>query len=578
MKSEIRNCQNCHKDFTIEPEDFNFYTKIKVSPPTFCPECRTIRRMVWRNERNLYKRKNNAPDRNEEILSMYAPDSPYTIYDKEYWWGGGWDPYAYGRDYDFSKTFFEQYDDLLKSVPLQALQLMNSTNSQYCNYIDNNKNCYLAFGSGWSENSRYLNRSSHARDCQDLLTSYHNELCFDLIDCYNSFKLISSENCSNCVDSFFLYNCRNCTDCFGCANLTNKSYCLFNKQLTREEYQEKIKDLNLGNKENFQKYKEKFEQEIKSKAVRRFANVFQSINCKGDNILKSKNCYQCFDTYGDSENCAYLIHCLKDKDNYDSYGNFDDELCYECVDNDVGMSNISTITVYSSNNCHYCFTCQSSSNLFGCVGIQSGEYVILNKKYSKEDYLVLRSKIIEQMMNMPYKGKNGRSYVYGDFFPFEISPWAYNETIANEYYPITKEQAGELEYRWREKEKRNYQIDLSYADIPDDIKNAPEEILGKVLECEHFGRRDHKPKCDTVCTEAFRLTPDEFSFYNKMNLPLPTLCPTCRHYERLSKRNPFKLWHRKCMKDGCNNEFETSYAPERPEIVYCEKCYQQEVY
>jgi hypothetical protein len=32
------------------------------------------------------------------------------------------------------------------------------------------------------------------------------------------------------------------------------------------------------------------------------------------------------------------------------------------------------------------------------------------------------------------------------------------------------------------------------------------------------------------------------------------------------------------MKEGCNNTFETSYAPERPEIVYCERCYQGEVY
>jgi hypothetical protein len=47
---------------------------------------------------------------------------------------------------------------------------------------------------------------------------------------------------------------------------------------------------------------------------------------------------------------------------------------------------------------------------------------------------------------------------------------------------------------------------------------------------------------------------------------------------RIKRVNPPKLWHRKCMKEGCQNEFETSYAPERPEIVYCEKCYQQEVY
>jgi len=32
------------------------------------------------------------------------------------------------------------------------------------------------------------------------------------------------------------------------------------------------------------------------------------------------------------------------------------------------------------------------------------------------------------------------------------------------------------------------------------------------------------------------------------------------------------------MKDGCTNEFETPYAPDRPEIVYCEECYNKEIY
>src|SRR3989344_7314404 len=103
---------------------------------------------------------------------------------------------------------------------------------------------------------------------------------------------------------------------------------------------------------------------------------------------------------------------MKIKESHDSYGNFDGELCYECLDNDVAMSNLSTITVYSSNNCCYCFTCQASSNLFGCIGIQSGEYCILNKKYSKEEYLELKEKIVKQMQKMPYRGKNDRIYNY----------------------------------------------------------------------------------------------------------------------------------------------------------------------
>jgi len=30
--------------------------------------------------------------------------------------------------------------------------------------------------------------------------------------------------------------------------------------------------------------------------------------------------------------------------------------------------------------------------------------------------------------------------------------------------------------------------------------------------------------------------------------------------------------------EKCVVEFKTSYSPDRPEIVYCEKCYQQEIY
>ena len=69
MKSETKQCQNCKKDFVIEPEDFNFYEKIKVPPPTFCPECRLIRRMIWRNERTLYKRK--CDKTGKQIITMF---------------------------------------------------------------------------------------------------------------------------------------------------------------------------------------------------------------------------------------------------------------------------------------------------------------------------------------------------------------------------------------------------------------------------------------------------------------------------------------------------------------------------
>ena len=137
---------------------------------------------------------------------------------------------------------------------------------------------------------------------------------------------------------------------------------------------------------------------------------------------------------------------------------------------------------------------------------------------------------------------------------------------------LDKKEAEGHNYIWKNTEERNYEIEINVDEISDNIKNVDSSIVGKVIKCAHGGN------CKEQCTEAFKIIEEEFKFYKRMNLPLPRLCPNCRHYQRLKQRNPLKLWHRKCMKEGCENEFETSYAPESKEIVYCEKCYQQEVY
>ena len=181
---------------------------------------------------------------------------------------------------------------------------------------------------------------------------------------------------------------------------------------------------------------------------------------------------------------------------------------------------------------------------------------------------------------MPYTDKKGIIYKYGEFFPSELWPFAYNETIAQEYFPLTKEETQNGNFLWKDIEERNYKISLETENIPDHIRDVKDDIINQVISCEHEG------KCKEQCTEAFKIVPEELKFYRRMSLPLPRLCPNCRHFQRLKQRNPLKLWHRSCMCDKknhnhiakCPNEFETSYAPDRPEIVYCEKCYQQEVY
>src|SRR3989344_8491072 len=107
---EKRICQNCRKNFVIEPEDFNFYEKMKVSAPTFCSECRLQRRFMVRNERNFYKRECGLCKKS--VISMYSLEKPFPVYCSECWWGDDWDSMAFSKEYDFSKPFFIKFKEL----------------------------------------------------------------------------------------------------------------------------------------------------------------------------------------------------------------------------------------------------------------------------------------------------------------------------------------------------------------------------------------------------------------------------------------------------------------------------------
>jgi hypothetical protein len=565
----------------IEPEDFNFYEKIKVPPPTFCPECRTIRRLCWRNEMSLFKRKCDAPGHQEMVVSFYHPDEKLVIYDNKYWWGDGWDSGEYGKDYDFSLPFFTQWRSLLSSCPMQALSNSNAINSDFCNVADGSKNSYMCSGSWYIENTLYSNRILEIKDSLDLHVVYKSELCYECVYCTDCYHTLYSLNCKNCVDSYFLYDCHGCVNCFGCSNLRNKSYCLWNKQLSKEKYFEEISKLDLTDHKVISEIKSKFK-DLYISSIHKFANLIKVINSSGNNLEGAKNCKVCFDLNGTMEDLKYTHWGGKaTKDAYDSGPGIGSvEVAYEAFDTGVGGSNnLFTSVVYGSNNVEYSFNCYNCSNIFGCIGLRSKNYCILNKQYSKEEYEKLIPKIKEHMISMPYIDAKNRVYKYGEFFPAELSPFCYNETQAQDYFPTTKEKVLGIGYRWRDRKNNEYKVTIKSKDLPLNLKDVTDSILNEVIECENLGT-------GAYCRGAFKITKDELILYRKIGIPLPRFCFFCRHEKRLKQRNPLKLWHRSCMcqKEGhdhtgkCLNEFETSYAPERPEIIYCERCYQKEVY
>ncbi|MFA5999680.1 MAG: hypothetical protein WC783_01735 [Candidatus Paceibacterota bacterium] len=589
QSSENRTCQSCKKDFTIEPEDFDFYEKMDVPPPTWCPECRMIRRLAYREDRPLYKDK--CDKCGKDIISIFAPESSLYAYCSPCWWGDGWDASTYGKDYDFGKTFFEQFHELQKVVPREATGSKNSTNCQFSNGNIRCKNCTLTFDGYESINCYNCQSPVFSRDSLDTDMTFNSDHAYETVNSngvYNTrFVYFSDE----CLDSAFLFNCVGCSNCFGCVNLRNQKYQIFNKQYTKEGYRKEIKKWDLSSYEMIQKAKKKF-LELYYRTPRKFILITNSTNVIGDDIKNTKNCKTCFATRHGVENCKYVFLCgLLLKDSMDvTFGGETSELFYEKSGGTESQRCMFSRACNNSHDIRYSDRVFNCSDLFGCVHLKNKKYCILNKQYNKEEYEELVPKIIEQMNTMPYVDKVGRVFKYGEFFPSNFALWAYNETWAHKYFPLSKKEALEKGFNWHDEEDKNYEITIKTEDLPDDIRDVSSEILGEVIECAHKGN------CNQQCTRAFRILPNELQFYKQMNLALPRLCPNCRFSERINIKNPLKLWHRKCMCAGtesengkyvntiqhshgdtpCDNEFETAISDERREIVYCEKCYQAE--
>jgi len=552
MNAETRNCQNCKKPFVIEPEDFGFYQKMQVPPPTWCPECRFRRRSLFRNERVLYRRKCSAC--HKDTISFYNPRSDFVIYCLDCYDSDAWDPFSYGQAYDPARPFFAQFQELMRKVPKQALYVnggKSNANSEYTNYAGPNKNAYLVFNTGDSEDVAYSRGLKGCKNTQDAYFGSSLENCYETVNCQQSSGVLFGQNCVSCLNCVFMLNSSGCTDCFGCVNLRNKTNCFFNEQLTKEEYEKRVGEI-MGSYEKIREYAKKFD-EFSLRFPRRENNNLKAVQSEGNYLFQSKNLKYCFEVAG-SENCKFC-HFNKDvKDSYDAMAfGWGSELLLETVA--VGYSNrvIGSANLTQCHDAMYSFALRNSGFCFGCDGLRSGEHCILNKKYDEREYASIVEKIVAELKS---------SGEYGMFFPPELGLCAYNESIGQDNLPLAKEESLSMGFGWQDDifETRGKET-LRPDEIPDHIKQVPDSITNEVLAC-------------IECEKNYKIAPTELSFYVRMNLPIPRKCFNCRHTARIEKRGPFKFFDRTCAR--CGKHIRTSYAPDRPEIVYCETCYQLE--
>ncbi len=593
-KSENRICQNhrqggasCQKSFVIEPDDFGFYEKINVPPPTFCPLCRAQRRFVFRNERKLFRVVDDFTGK--EILSTFPTESGKRIITREEWNGDSWEAMDYGQDYDFSRNFFEQLMELNKKVPIYAFNVARMIDSPYSFNAQGLKNSYLIVNSSFSEDCMYGNSVNHSKNCVDNSHIKQSEKCYEcfwLRNCYQCYFTMMTWDSRN---MYFCRDCGGCNDCFGCANLRQSSYCIFNKQYTKEEYEVELKKLKLNTVTGIIEAR-KMTRNFWDTQITRHQQGVKNLNSTGSYVTDSKNVR---DSYmirecEDMRFCQYVDEDPGSKDNYDvSIWGQNTELCYETIEcGDSCYNNKFSVNCWPAcRNNEYCMYNFSSADCFGCVGLKKKQYCIFNKQYSKEDYFITVEKIKKQMDEMPYLDKTGNLYKYGEFFPIQFSPFGYNNTIAMEHFPMAKEEIEKNGYGWTDVSRGEYKITKKISEIEVSIDDISDEVLKEVIECEK-------------CSKSYRILENELIFLRNEKLPIPTMCNDCRHERRISDRLSIHLYERYCMCAGstdqtnkhkntakhthgdneCGEKFKTGYSPESSEIVYCEKCYQQEVY
>jgi len=544
-------CKQCGVENLIIDSDRSFYERMGLEDPVFCVLCRLRNRMSWRNEKRLYKRKCDLCAK--DIITIYSPDKKFTVYCQDCFWGDKWNALDYGMEIDFNKPFFEQFSELMKKVPRLAIVNKKSENSEYCNYSYANKNCYLTFGNHYEEDCLYGHYSTKNRNCVDYLHLYESELCYDCMFTKNAYNCVCLSNCENCNNCQFSIDLKGCKNCIFCANLRNKKYYIFNEEYSEEKYFEKLKTFNLNSYQNYVKAKQIYLDDLRLKYPVKAIDQVNCENCVGSNLHNSRNLHYCFDCAA----CEDSKYGWQMDETYDSMdmtcmGYDRSELCYETIGCSGLFNCISCDSCWHNNDLRYCNLCFSSKNCFGCISVHHGEYSILNKKYSKDEYEKTVSKVIDLMKN---------TSEWGQFFPHNLSPFGYNETVAGEYMYLEETLAKEKGFNWAKLDEKG-KINTDYL-IPDDIRDVDNKITTKVLGC-------------LVCGKGYKVTPQEVSFYRQIGIPIPRSCSDCRDDERVRLRPPRWLWKRKCGK--CGAEIDTTYDEGRSEKVYCENCYLKEVY
>lgn len=592
---EIKKCKICGDEFVIFEKDKKlldkispkiWWEKIDLLLPDECPKCRQIQRLIFRNENNLYKVKSSVSWK--PLISVFSPDLWLNIYSFDEFYNSN----EFSKEIEIWSDLNENLKNLLHKLPqlhLQNWPIME--NSEYNNLSWRLKNCYLCYDCWWIENALY---------CWFIWPWSH-----DIVDCFDWARLQNSYEVTWASDMNKSYYCNavdNCFECYFCENASNLSYCIWCKDVNNKEYYIFNKSVS---KEDFEQFKAKYFNWSYSwlqeflKLYNDFRNNIESIpnsvnynteNVVWEHMVSAKNIFWWWFTYR-SEDSRYTYFCDDVTDCMDTdfcVNNM--QLCYQCITSYNCYNSISCLNLSDSKNCYYCISCSWCSDCFWCYWLTNQQYCIFNKQYTKEEYEQMVQEIIKNLV---------KEWKWGNFLDSSLSLFPYNDTCANNLYPIEKSKdiswkistinkdwtwtvmiledkfisRAQLDLWWEKKlnilfRTKDQEINvptwiqsISIEEIPDKIDEIDDQILNKWIVCEETWR-------------IFRVTKTELDFYKKHKIPFPRKHFWFRQIERARNRPSGRLFVVQCA--GCGKKVFSIHDSNSKTRILCLDCFERD--
>ncbi len=443
--------------------------------------------MAWYPNKKLYNRPSSKSGKS--IISVYSEQALCPVYSHEEWYADNWEsPFL---EVDTTQSFFEQFRALQKIAPVVGLLSSMQENAEYCQDSEGLKNCYLVFDALNCQDVYYSARIYDSRDCMDAYWVMNSELLYDCVYMFNAYNCRYAFNCHFVTDSFFVFNCRNVKHSFMCSNLRNKEYCLFNKQVTKEEFEQFISTINWADYEAMLKFKRQFIEELIPATAIPPAILENCEQVEGNYLKNTANSEKAFESF-DLKDTFNVFQCAKGNDIAGAYMCNDRvERCFQCVATGIAVYDVRNCAfVWHSSYMEYCYLCLNCQNCFGCIGLRNKQYHIFNKPYSKAEYENTVKVLRESMV------KRGE---YNNFFPLELSPFPYEDTIAFDLF-----------------DTRDSSVFAAEVALPN----------GWIAQAENV-------QTCPISGKQFRYINQELAIYEKRSIPLPRISPALRYRQRM---------------------------------------------